>query len=185
MCNKAFLFGSTSHHSLCLSYCSLCWLQVSFCPHHMECVIIPSYWFTHPYACVYVVQIALYNLWVHHCTHTDTHTHTHTSHKHNKTYAPWHIWQHHITLSIMMIHQNIFKCNVCISERFLCTSVKQLKRQLIQFSISVPCFRTHCGFPLDFCLQSSLNAYSFSHLHSSSSTVRFTCKAFGSLATAE
>ena len=34
---------------------------VSFCPQDdMECVIMPSYWFTHPYACVYVVQMALY-----------------------------------------------------------------------------------------------------------------------------
>ena len=97
-------------------------------------------------------------------TSLHTHTHTHT-HKHNNGNT--------ITLSIMMIHRNT---NVGISERFLCTSVKQLKRQLILFSISVPCFRIHCGFPLDLCLQSSLNAYSFSQLHSSSSTRRFTRK---------
>ena len=33
---------------------------------------------THPYVCVYIVQMALYHSWVHHCTHTHTHTHTQT-----------------------------------------------------------------------------------------------------------
>ena len=162
MCNKPFLFGTTPHHSLCLSYAdfkSLFAHTIWSAPH------TGSHTLMHVYTLCKWHSTILEYITAHTHTHTLTHTHTH---KHNNANT--------ITLSIMMIHRNTFKCNVCISERFLCTSVKQLKRQLILFSISVPCFSTHCGFPLDFCLQSSLNAYSFSQLHSTSSTLRFTCK---------
>lgn len=75
---------------------------------HTEYMTMPSCWFTHPYASVYIVKMDLYNLHA------------------------------HITLTYVLVHMSQKYFNTQCNPSFLDYSIEQFKGPQILFSIYLP-----------------------------------------------